>query len=156
MCANRMCTCVCAQHMHSLALWGGNGNPLQYSCLENPMDRGAWRATVYGVAKNWARLSAHTQQILYRRGRNITTFLKGQWWGLSEIMFLVHWNEYLTWSKHKVNYSYQIKLHLEPRSAWGQAGKKDPCKKTSYSLVFAQVPAGIQCDEPGRRKGSLL
>ena len=30
---------------------GGNGNPLQYSCLENPMDRGAWRATVYAVAK---------------------------------------------------------------------------------------------------------
>ena len=30
---------------------GGNGNPLQYSCLENPMDGGAWWATVYGVAK---------------------------------------------------------------------------------------------------------
>ena len=29
----------------------GNGNPLQYSCLENPMDRGAWRATVYGLTK---------------------------------------------------------------------------------------------------------
>ena len=31
---------------------GGNGNPLQYSCLENPMDRGAWRATVHGVTKS--------------------------------------------------------------------------------------------------------
>ena len=31
---------------------GGNGNPLQYSCLENPMDRGAWGATVHGVAKS--------------------------------------------------------------------------------------------------------
>ena len=30
---------------------GGYGNPLQYSCLENPMDRGAWRATVHGVTK---------------------------------------------------------------------------------------------------------
>ena len=30
----------------------GNGNPLQYSCLENSMDRGAWRATVHGVAKS--------------------------------------------------------------------------------------------------------
>ena len=30
----------------------GNGNPLQYSCLENPMDRGAWRGTVYGVAQS--------------------------------------------------------------------------------------------------------
>ena len=35
----------------------GNGNPLQYSCLENPMDRGAWRATVHGVAKSRTRLS---------------------------------------------------------------------------------------------------
>ena len=31
----------------------GNGNPLQNSCLENSMDRGAWRATVHGVAKSW-------------------------------------------------------------------------------------------------------
>ena len=30
----------------------GNGNPLQYSCLENPMDRGAWWATVHGVTKS--------------------------------------------------------------------------------------------------------
>ena len=34
----------------------GNGNPLQYSCLENPMDRGTWQATVHGVAKRWTRL----------------------------------------------------------------------------------------------------
>ena len=34
-----------------------NGSPLQYSCLENPMDRGAWWATVNGVAKTWTRLS---------------------------------------------------------------------------------------------------
>ena len=39
---------------------GGNGNPLQYSCLKNPMDRGAWQATVYRVAMSWAHLSAHT------------------------------------------------------------------------------------------------
>ena len=36
---------------------GGNGNPLQYSCLEKPMDRGAWWATVYGVAKSQTQLS---------------------------------------------------------------------------------------------------
>ena len=33
------------------SLGEGNGNPLQYSCLENPMDRGAWQATVHGVAR---------------------------------------------------------------------------------------------------------
>ena len=36
---------------------GGNGNPVQYSGLENPMDRGAWRGTVHGVAKSWTQLS---------------------------------------------------------------------------------------------------
>ena len=34
-----------------------NGNPVQYSCLENPMDRGAWRSTVHGVAKSQTQLS---------------------------------------------------------------------------------------------------
>ena len=38
----------------------GHGNALQYSCLENPMDRGAWRATVHGVTKNWTRLNHET------------------------------------------------------------------------------------------------
>ena len=43
---------------------GGNGNPLQYSCLKNPMDRGAWQATVHGVPKCWTWLSnwTHTQR----------------------------------------------------------------------------------------------
>ena len=35
----------------------GNGNPVQYSCLRNPMDRGAWQATVHGVTKSRTRLS---------------------------------------------------------------------------------------------------
>ena len=34
----------------------GNGNSLQYSCLENSMDRGAWRATVHGIVKSWTQL----------------------------------------------------------------------------------------------------
>ena len=38
----------------------GNGNPLQYSCLENPMDRGAWWAAVHGVAKSRTWLSSFT------------------------------------------------------------------------------------------------
>ena len=45
---------------------GGHGNPLQYSCLENPMDRGAWRATVHGVTKSltWLKwLSTHTHAL---------------------------------------------------------------------------------------------
>ena len=45
-----------------------HGNPLQYSCLENHMDRGAWWATVHGVAKSWTRLkwlSTHTHICIY-------------------------------------------------------------------------------------------
>ena len=46
----------------SIPGWGrspgrGHGNPLQYSCLENPMGRAAWWATVHGVAESWTRLS---------------------------------------------------------------------------------------------------
>ena len=45
---------------------GGHGNPLQYSCLENPIDRGAWWATVHGVAKSQMQLkqfSTHVAQL---------------------------------------------------------------------------------------------
>ena len=63
---NNMHTCARTHtHTHThIIIWGfpggsmvknlpqrGNGNPLQYSCLDNPMDRGAWWATVHGVAK---------------------------------------------------------------------------------------------------------
>ena len=41
----------------NLASFDGNGTPLQYSCLENPKDRGAWEAVVHGVAKSRTRLS---------------------------------------------------------------------------------------------------
>ena len=43
------------QKMASLGV--GNGNPLQYSCLDNPTDRGAWWATVHGITKSQTRLS---------------------------------------------------------------------------------------------------
>ena len=42
---------------------GGHGNPLQYFCLENPVDRGAWRAPVHGVAKSLTRLKQLSTRI---------------------------------------------------------------------------------------------
>ena len=45
---------------HAIALISHNGTPLQHSCLENPMDGGAWWATVPGVAKSWTQLSHFT------------------------------------------------------------------------------------------------
>ena len=38
---------------------GGNGNPLQYACLANPMDRAAWQAIVHGVSESQTQLSTH-------------------------------------------------------------------------------------------------
>ena len=43
---------------------GGHGNLLQYSCLENPTDRGAWRAVVHGVTKSWTRLSTAQNMVV--------------------------------------------------------------------------------------------
>ena len=50
---------------------GGNGNPLQYSCLENPMDGTAWQATVHRVTKSWTQLkqlSTHTPSFNFSFG----------------------------------------------------------------------------------------
>ena len=41
---------------HTLYFGEGHGNPVQYSCVENPMDRGAWRSTVHGFAKSRTQL----------------------------------------------------------------------------------------------------
>ena len=53
----------------SIPGWGrspgeGNGNPLQYSCLGNPKDRGVWQATVHGVSESRTRLRAHAHQCI--------------------------------------------------------------------------------------------
>ena len=43
---------------------GRLGNPLKYSCLDNPVDRKAWRATVHGVTKGWTQLKPISTQVL--------------------------------------------------------------------------------------------
>ena len=65
----------------SIPGWGrspgeGNGNPLQYSCLENPRDGGAWWAAVHGVAKSRTRLSNFTSFFF-------STFARKSPWGLT-------------------------------------------------------------------------
>ena len=54
--------CLCSSNPY---IREGNGTPLQYSCLENPMDGGAWWAAVHGVAKSWTRLSDFTFTCLF-------------------------------------------------------------------------------------------
>ena len=48
---------------------GGNSSPLQDSCLENPMDRGAWRAAVHGAAESWTQLKQLSTHALAKRCR---------------------------------------------------------------------------------------
>ena len=64
----------------------GNGNPLQYSCLENPMQEGAWLATVHGVMKSWTQLSnftfnfyVHALEKEMATHSNILAWRKGAW-----------------------------------------------------------------------------
>ena len=53
---------------------GGHGNPCQYSCLENPMDRGSWRATVHEVAKSWTQLSNREDMHMNSFRRHVLSF----------------------------------------------------------------------------------
>ena len=53
---------------------GGNGNPLQYSCLENPMDRRSWQAIVHRVAQSWTRLKHK-----YITGKNLRSRERQRW-----------------------------------------------------------------------------
>ena len=57
--------------------WRRNGNSLQYSCLENPMDRGAWQATVQGVAKiqTLLRTYIHTQEYQSKIVKTVTNLV---------------------------------------------------------------------------------
>ena len=59
----------------------GNGNPLQYSCLENPMDGGAWYAIVHGVAKSQTRLSDFTFTFFLSFLQYLGEVIEGPVWG---------------------------------------------------------------------------
>ena len=74
-----------AGDLGSIPGWGrspgeGNGNPLQYSCLENPMGGGAWWATVHGVAKSWTRLNDFTSLSRLQAENQ-----KGRMWQMTKI-----------------------------------------------------------------------
>ena len=107
------------------ALGEGNGNPLQYSRLENPMDRGAWKAAVHGVAKSWTRLSDFTFIFLSFFGEGNGNPLQcsclenlkdgGAWWAAVYGLALTR-----TWLKRLSSSSIGFKL----RSVFLQS----PCK----------------------------
>ena len=57
----------------------GNGSPLQYSCLKHIMNRGAWQATVYGIAKSQTRLCDWARACAYTHTRTCTVICQGGW-----------------------------------------------------------------------------
>ena len=75
----------------------GNGNPLQYSCLENPMEGGAWWATVHGVAKSRTRLSDFTFTL-----HNISSMYNHSKWLYYLLWYYLH--------KLKIGYQYGVSL----------------------------------------------
>ena len=79
-CFQNLSKTQCLYLLFQTSSWEGNGNPLQYSCLENFMDRGAWRATVRGVAKSQTQLSdSHIKATI--SCDNFTSF-PCFWWSL--------------------------------------------------------------------------
>ena len=125
-----------------------NGNPLQYSCLGNPMDRGAWRATVHGVIKSWTQLSMHA---------------KYQWskWGQTQgllppvtLLVCIQRREFAQTHKH-LHKCIGLRRQLPPLLARSSPGKvslaQNVCDKgirhveglPAYTSVLALNPAGL-------------
>ena len=100
----------------------GNGNPLQYSCLENPMDRGAWWAIVHGVAKSWTRLSDFTFTLTIQSfvGKEMSLLFNTLWFHkplfiLNSGLFLIAVSgSYNSWYKHILPFQsyYFLKIYV--------------------------------------------
>ena len=69
----------------------GNGTPLQYSCLENPMDGGAWWVAVHGIAKSQTRLSDFTFTHWRRKWQSTPVFLPGESQGWQSLVGCCLW-----------------------------------------------------------------
>ena len=110
------------------SLGQGKGNPIQYSCLENPMDGGAWSATVQGVAKSRTWLSDFTTTTKYRflvitgKQRYPTSFKSPQCyrhlWERTRELFPVYWIIKLHWwpfcGLRNLFYQWSHPLNLQP------------------------------------------
>ena len=69
----------------------GNGNPLQYSCLENPVDRGAWWAAVHGVTKSQTQLKRLSMHALEKEWQPTPVFLPGESYGQRSLVGCCPW-----------------------------------------------------------------
>ena len=117
----------------------GNGNPLQYYCLENPKDRGAWQATVHGVTKSWTRLSNFTSLVHFHLSLPSIKKIK---------------NAFQSWQHPLLISAFTFLgalLRLVPESPQAPAplGTVESCQSPIYSLLkLVQTP-----DSPGQISG---
>ena len=110
--------------------WRGHGNLLQYSCLENPMDRGAWRATVLGVTQSQTQLKQLTMHTThnYFRTLKIKIYSKFSKPGFSS-----------TWTVNFQMFKLALEKAEEPEiklpTSIGSSKKQESSRKTSISAL---------------------
>ena len=117
-----------------------NGNPLQYSCLGNPMDREAWPATVHGVAKSQTWPSTSTglwehgiQQLLTRFLSSIySCWWGGKWWSPEIRGF--KWSICRSWFFSCLQWRFFLDLVLKRLVLWGLRDRRVKSQLSLYSL----------------------
>ena len=122
----------------------GNGNPLQYSCLENPLDRGAWWATVHWVTKSRTRLSdfTHSLSMCFKLMLCLACILKGiLWGGYYYYMGLQIWKH----RKLKVKSLSHVRLFATP---WTVAHQAPPSMGFSRQEYWSGLPFPSPGDLP--------
>ena len=119
--------------------WLGNGNPLQYSCLEISMDRGAWQTTVHDVTKKWTWLNVHTHTHTHTHTYSHKG-LKTVVWFLAVICLLKFWFTSIS------SYSGQGKCFGQEENLW-------PCLSLSaYVFLLAESYRQAQPEAGGLRQ----
>ena len=122
-----------------LELWRRNGNPLQYSCLENAMDRGAWHATVHGVTESHTELSRHVSTPFGTHSHHFSP-------GPHLLFFRSPFNYPLLWELAWTSLSPRKPLSFFPSSSWQYLSPgffKDLCMLSCFSQSNSVWPHGL-------------
>ena len=106
----------------------GNGNPLQYSCLGNPRDRGAWWASLYGVARSWTWLR-----------RLITEFCQENIPVIANTFFQKHKRQLYTWTTPMVNTKIRLSVFSAVKDGESLYGEQ----KQDLGLTVTQIISSL-------------
>ena len=129
----------CSQTFHSIVVYSlclsmyigeGSGTPLQYSCLENPMDGGAWWAAVHGVAEGRTRLSDFTFTHWRKKWQPTPVFLPGESQGRGSLLGCRLWGSTESDTTEVTQHSIAQHVYMEKLKY-----KIFGCNKTSPSVI---------------------